>query len=152
MFRHDTVGRLSRVAVAAILACATTLAFAPGTKAGSGGVGFRGHVPARPNSVQPATVERVTVFSGKVLLAVPAASSGGETLRRAGFVMKKDLEGLDGVDQVIAAGLEDPQLHVDFDPARVARVTGHADRRPADPNPMSVRNNRLELILLRLQH
>lgn len=36
-----------------------------------------------------------------------------------------------------------------FDPARVARVTGHADRRPADPNPMAVRNNRLELILLR---
>jgi len=36
-----------------------------------------------------------------------------------------------------------------FDPARFARVTGHADRRPADPNPMSVRNNRLELILLR---
>ncbi|GAB4270226.1 MAG: flagellar motor protein MotB [Pararhodobacter sp.] len=36
-----------------------------------------------------------------------------------------------------------------FDSARVARVTGHADRRPADPNPMAVRNNRLELILLR---
>jgi len=36
-----------------------------------------------------------------------------------------------------------------FDPGRVARVTGHADRRPSDPNPMAVRNNRLELILLR---
>ena len=36
-----------------------------------------------------------------------------------------------------------------FDPARMARVTGHADRRPSDPNPMAVRNNRLELILLR---
>jgi len=36
-----------------------------------------------------------------------------------------------------------------FDPVRLARVTGHADRRPADPNPMAVRNNRLELILLR---
>ncbi len=36
-----------------------------------------------------------------------------------------------------------------FDPARVARVTGHADRRPVDPNPMAARNNRLELILLR---
>jgi chemotaxis protein MotB len=36
-----------------------------------------------------------------------------------------------------------------FDAARLARVTGHADRRPADPNPMAVRNNRLELILLR---
>lgn len=36
-----------------------------------------------------------------------------------------------------------------FDPARVARVTGHADRRPATQNPMAIRNNRLELILLR---
>ena len=34
--------------------------------------------------------------------------------------MKKELEGLAGVDQVIAAGLDDPELHVDFDPARVA--------------------------------
>ncbi|MBN8293320.1 OmpA family protein [Rhodobacter sp. NTK016B] len=38
-----------------------------------------------------------------------------------------------------------------YDPARISRVTGHADRRPADPNPMAVRNNRLELILLRRQ-
>lgn len=36
-----------------------------------------------------------------------------------------------------------------FDPDRIARVTGHADRNLADANPMSVRNNRLELILLR---
>lgn len=34
-------------------------------------------------------------------------------------------------------------------PMRVARVTGHADRRRVMRNPMSVRNNRLELILLR---
>jgi chemotaxis protein MotB len=36
-----------------------------------------------------------------------------------------------------------------FDPARIARVAGHADRRLMHPNPMAVRNNRLELILLR---
>ena len=36
-----------------------------------------------------------------------------------------------------------------FDAARMARVTGHADRRPATQNPMAIRNNRLELILLR---
>jgi len=36
-----------------------------------------------------------------------------------------------------------------FDPQRIARVAGHADRRPAHSNPMAVRNNRLELILLR---
>jgi len=32
---------------------------------------------------------------------------------------------------------------------RMQRVTGHADRRPAVSNPMAVRNNQIELILLR---
>lgn len=32
---------------------------------------------------------------------------------------------------------------------RIRRVTGHADRKPAARNPMAVRNNRIELILLR---
>jgi len=32
---------------------------------------------------------------------------------------------------------------------RMRRVTGHADRRPAVSNPMAVRNNQVELILLR---
>ncbi len=32
---------------------------------------------------------------------------------------------------------------------RIRRVTGHADRRPATANPVAVRNNRLEVILLR---
>lgn len=32
---------------------------------------------------------------------------------------------------------------------RVKRVTGHADRRPAAGNPMAVRNNQIQLILLR---
>ncbi|WP_370399796.1 flagellar motor protein MotB [Sulfitobacter sp. JB4-11] len=34
-------------------------------------------------------------------------------------------------------------------PQRVQRVTGHADRKPVVNNPMSARNNRLEIILLR---
>ena len=33
-------------------------------------------------------------------------------------------------------------------PVRLRRVTGHADRRQAVPDPMDVRNNRLEVILL----
>jgi chemotaxis protein MotB len=36
-----------------------------------------------------------------------------------------------------------------MDPMRMARVTGHADRRPVASNPMAVRNNRIEVILLR---
>lgn len=35
-----------------------------------------------------------------------------------------------------------------FDPQRVVRVTGHADRLPAIPDLMSPRNDRVELILL----
>jgi chemotaxis protein MotB len=37
----------------------------------------------------------------------------------------------------------------DVVPRRIRRVTGHADRKPAARNPMAVRNNRIELILLR---
>ncbi|MFL4469495.1 flagellar motor protein MotB [Tateyamaria armeniaca] len=37
-----------------------------------------------------------------------------------------------------------------IEPERIKRVTGHADRQPATArNPMSIRNNRLEVILLR---
>jgi len=36
-----------------------------------------------------------------------------------------------------------------FDAKRIQRVTGYADRKPAVTNPMAVRNNRMELILLR---
>ncbi len=34
-------------------------------------------------------------------------------------------------------------------PARLQRVTGHADRKPSVRNPMANRNNRIEIILLR---
>ena len=34
-------------------------------------------------------------------------------------------------------------------PSRMARVSGFADRKPATGNPMAVRNNRLEVVLLR---
>ncbi|MDP5219391.1 flagellar motor protein MotB [Ruegeria sp. 2205SS24-7] len=36
-----------------------------------------------------------------------------------------------------------------LDPARIQRVTGHADRKLQDKNPMAARNNRIEITLLR---
>ncbi|WP_299684875.1 flagellar motor protein MotB [uncultured Tateyamaria sp.] len=36
-----------------------------------------------------------------------------------------------------------------LEPDRVERVTGHADREPSARNPMAIRNNRLEIVLLR---
>lgn len=38
---------------------------------------------------------------------------------------------------------------LEIDPRRVVRVTGFAARKPVSNNPMSVRNNRIEVILLR---
>jgi chemotaxis protein MotB len=32
---------------------------------------------------------------------------------------------------------------------RIARISGHADRKPATQDPTAVRNNRIEVILLR---
>jgi chemotaxis protein MotB len=36
-----------------------------------------------------------------------------------------------------------------LDGGRIKRVTGHADRSLADVNPMALRNNRIEIIVLR---
>jgi chemotaxis protein MotB len=45
------------------------------------------------------------------------------------------------------------QMLVDgIDSARVDRVAGYADRHPAATNPMSMRNDRLEIVLLRMEH
>jgi len=41
--------------------------------------------------------------------------------------------------------LEDQQV----DGARIEKVTGYADRKPASENPMEIRNNRVEITLLR---
>jgi len=47
------------------------------------------------------------------------------------------------------ANLAKATLEGHIDPERVTRVAGHADRRPAVANPMALRNDRIELTLLR---
>lgn len=46
---------------------------------------------------------------------------------------------------VVRRSLEDDGI----DPARIDRMTGHADREPITSNPLAIRNNRIEVILLR---
>ena len=74
-----------------------------------------------PDEATDPQVVEITTSNGfpTAILAVygPALD---ERLRRAAFDLKKDLERLPGVDKVIAAGLDDPELHVDFDPAALA--------------------------------
>ena len=71
------------------------------------------------DATDPVVME-ITSSNGFPTAIMVLHGAGGERLRRAGFVMKKELEALEGVDQVITAGFEEPQLQVDFDPARVA--------------------------------
>lgn len=47
--------------------------------------------------------------------------------------------------QSVRLALEQAEL----DPKRIVRVTGHADREPVTADPSAIRNNRIELVLLR---
>ncbi|MCK2095545.1 efflux RND transporter permease subunit [Thauera aromatica] len=73
-----------------------------------------------PAEAKDPVVVEITSSNGFPTAILVLHGAGGEPLRRAAFTMKKALEGLAGVDQVIAAGFDEPQLQVDFDPARVA--------------------------------
>lgn len=74
-----------------------------------------------PDDANDPSIVEITTSNGfpTAILAVYGPAMD-ERLRRAGFNLKKDLERMSGVDQVIAAGLDDPELHVDFDPAGLA--------------------------------
>ncbi|CAI08351.1 efflux RND transporter permease subunit [Aromatoleum aromaticum] len=71
-------------------------------------------------ATEPVIVEITTSNGFPTAILVLYGAGGGETLRSAAFGIKKDLERLADVDQVIAVGFDEPELHVDFDPDRVA--------------------------------
>ena len=72
------------------------------------------------DATDPAVIEITTSNGFPTAILAVYAPAMDERLRRAAFRIKKDLERMRGVDQVIAAGLDDPELHVDFDPAALA--------------------------------
>ncbi|NMG71531.1 efflux RND transporter permease subunit [Parazoarcus communis] len=72
-----------------------------------------------PEANDPQVLE-ITSSNGFPTAILVLRGTGGEALRSAAFTTRKALERVTGVDQVIAAGFDDPQLQVDFDPARLA--------------------------------
>ena len=72
-----------------------------------------------PDATDPKVVE-ITSSNGFPTAILVLHGAAGEALRAQAFALKRDIEGLAGVDQVISAGFGDPELHVDFDPARLA--------------------------------
>ncbi|WP_332674315.1 efflux RND transporter permease subunit [Aromatoleum sp.] len=73
-----------------------------------------------PDAIEPAIVEITSSNGFPTAVLVLVGAGGGEGLRSAAFGVTKDLERFADVDQVIAAGFDEPELHVDFDPERVA--------------------------------
>jgi multidrug efflux pump subunit AcrB len=71
-------------------------------------------------AVDPYIVEVTTSSGFPTGMVVVEGQADDEALRRIGRVVREDLERLTGVDQVIAIGLHEPELHVEFDAREVA--------------------------------
>ena len=61
----------------------------------------------------------ITSSNGFPTAQMALFGAGGETLRSFAASLRRELEQLEGVDQVLAFGYEKPQLQVEFDPAAV---------------------------------
>ncbi|QQA42726.1 flagellar motor protein MotB [Pelagovum pacificum] len=94
----------------------------------------------------PVTVELARSFARVFRMVENAVAVEGHVRARPAVVVDNPVWSLSS-DR--AAQLHELLEEGGLDPARVARVTGHADRQPADADLVSVRNNRIEIILLR---
>lgn len=92
-----------------------------------------------PADATEPTIIEITSSNGFPTAQMIVYGSGGEGLRFAAAVLKRDLEQMPGVDSVLAIGLDDPELHIDFDPARVA-AAGLSPTQVADGMAMWFRN------------
>ncbi len=68
----------------------------------------------------PLIIELTTSNGFPTALVVVTGQADDEVLRSQARKVKEDLEGLRGVDQVTPSGLQDPELHVEFDPDLLA--------------------------------
>ncbi|MGD8475683.1 MAG: efflux RND transporter permease subunit, partial [Burkholderiales bacterium] len=71
-----------------------------------------------PPEVDDPTVLEITTSNGfPTVMVMVLGQADDEVLRASARSARDDLERIDGVDDVFAAGLHDPELVVDFDPA-----------------------------------
>lgn len=87
---------------------------------------LRREIQSKANSELPEDIEdpdiiEVTTSSGfPTALVVVTGQANDENLRRQARLIKDDLERLKGINDVVAFGLQDPELHVEFDPQALA--------------------------------
>lgn len=67
----------------------------------------------------PEVLEITTANAFPAATILVTAPGGGEHLRRQAALMEREIEQLAGVDDVLPIGLQDPELHVRFDPLAI---------------------------------
>jgi len=102
----------------------------------------------KPGTAEPTKIAREI---GKILsnvlpvvenpLAIQAHVRAQPIVRLENTVWQLSMERATAMREVIEAG--------GYDPAQIMRVTGKADRQNATEDPTAVRNNRIEIIVLR---
>ena len=74
-----------------------------------------------PDSAEDPTVLEITTSNGfPTAIVLLAGQAHDEDLRRQGKLVSEELERIRGVDQVQAFGFNEPELHVEVDPAALA--------------------------------
>lgn len=74
-----------------------------------------------PDAADDPLVLEITSSNGfPTALVVVTGLADDENLRLQALTIKEDLERLSGVDKVLAFGLHDPEMHVEFDPQALA--------------------------------
>jgi len=67
----------------------------------------------------PRIVEITSANAFPAATLAVVADGDGENLRRAAVRVERDIERMDGVDNLLLTGMQDPEMHVEFDPAAV---------------------------------
>jgi multidrug efflux pump subunit AcrB len=74
-----------------------------------------------PADAEDPVILEITTSNGfPTAIVALTGRADDETLRSTAFAVRKDIERLDGVDRVLALGLDEPELQVDFNPAALA--------------------------------
>ena len=74
-----------------------------------------------PDEAEDPFVLEVTTSTGfPTALVVVTGQADDEALRRQTRIVRDDIEGLNGVDQILSIGLQDPELQVRLDPQELA--------------------------------
>lgn len=70
-----------------------------------------------PEEAEDPNILEITTSNGfPTAMVLVTGAANDEALRRAALGIKEDIERMDGVDDVFASGLNDPELHIDVDP------------------------------------